>query len=60
MNIVIDSNILFAALLKDSKIRNIILNYEGYFIFPAYIFEELIEHKEELIKKSKLRTSRSR
>ena len=54
MNIVIDSNILFAALLKDSKVRNIILNYEGYFIFPAYIFEELTEHMEELIKKSKL------
>jgi len=41
MEIILDSNILFSALIKDSYIRQIILEYEGYFLFPTYIFEEL-------------------
>ncbi|MBD3261767.1 MAG: PIN domain-containing protein [Candidatus Altiarchaeales archaeon] len=54
MNIVIDSNILFSALIKDSTTRKIILEYEGYFFFPYYIFEELEKHKDEIQKKSGL------
>ncbi|MBI2208621.1 PIN domain nuclease [Candidatus Woesearchaeota archaeon] len=54
MKIILDSNILFSALIKDSKARRIILEYEGFFLFPQYIFEEMEEHIEELLKKSKL------
>ncbi|GEM_PF-2208744 len=54
MNIVIDSNVLFAALIKDSVTRRLILEYEGYFIFPMYIFEELGKHKGDIQKKSGL------
>lgn len=54
MKIIIDSNILFSALIKDSKTRRIILEYEGFFLFPQYIFEEMEEHIGELLKKSKL------
>jgi len=52
MNIIIDSNILFSALIKDSITRKIILEYDGFFLFPAFIFEEMEKHKEELFKKS--------
>jgi predicted nucleic acid-binding protein len=52
MNIVLDANILFSALIKDSTTRRMILEYDGPFLFPAYIFEELEKHKTELIRKS--------
>lgn len=54
MNIVIDSNILFSALIKDSITRKLILNYNGLFLFPEYIFEEIEEHKAELFEKSEM------
>ena len=52
MQIVLDSNILFSALIKDSVTRKIILEYDGFFLFPSFIFEELEKHKNELITKS--------
>ena len=54
MKIVIDSNILFSALIKDSKTRKIILEHEGFFLFPQYIFEEMEKHMGMLLKKSRL------
>ena len=55
MKIVIDSNILFSALIKDSITRRIILDYENQFLFPSYIFEEMEIHKTELLTKSKMK-----
>jgi len=52
MNIVIDSNILFSALIKNSKTRKIILEYDKFFLFPSFIFIEMQRHKNELLKKS--------
>ena len=52
MNIIIDSNVLFSALIKDSLTRKLILDYDGTFLFPSYIFEEYEKHKKELIKKT--------
>lgn len=52
MRIVIDSNVLFSALIRDSTTRKLILEYEGQFLFPSIIFEEMEKHKEELMKKS--------
>lgn len=54
MKIVLDSNILFSTLIKESKTRRIVLEYEGLFLFPQYIFEEMEEHMDELLQKSKL------
>ena len=54
MKVVIDSNILFSALIKDSKTRKIIIEHEGFFLFPQYIFEEMEKHIEMLLKKSRL------
>lgn len=53
MSIVIDSNILFSALIKDSVTRRLILEYRGFFLFPEFIFSEMEKHKEELLAKSK-------
>ena len=52
MNIIIDSNVLFSALIKNSWTRTTILNYNGFFLFPDFIFDEINKHKAELIKKS--------
>lgn len=52
MNVVIDSNVLFSALIKDSKTRRIILEYEEYFLFPSYIYYEVEKHKDEILEKS--------
>jgi predicted nucleic acid-binding protein len=54
LNIVIDSNILFSALIKDSLTRRMILDYKGTFLFPSYIFEEMEKHKRELQIKSRM------
>ncbi|MFO8015883.1 MAG: PIN domain-containing protein [Candidatus Woesearchaeota archaeon] len=52
MNIIIDSNILFSALIKDSITRKLIIEHKGFFLFPEFIFEEMEKHKDELLKKS--------
>lgn len=52
MNIVIDSNVLFSALIKNSLTRKMILLYTGKFLFPSFIFDELEKHKGELVEKS--------
>lgn len=54
MKIVLDSNILFSALIKDSITRRIILECDSIFLFPSFIFEEMEKHKKELLKKSKM------
>jgi predicted nucleic acid-binding protein len=55
MNIVLDSNILFSALIKDSLTRRLILEYEGNFLFPSFIFIEMERHKLDIVKKSGMR-----
>ena|SRR3989338_506709 len=52
MKIILDANVLFSALIKDSTTRKIILEYDGFFLFPLFIFEEMEKHKEELFSKS--------
>lgn len=52
MNIVIDSNILFSAMVRDSTTRKLLLEYDGLFLFPSFIFEEISKHKGLLLQKS--------
>ena len=54
MNIVLDTNVLIAALLKESKVREIVVNSYNTFIVPSLIFSEILKHKEELLIKSGL------
>ncbi len=57
MDIVIDSNILFSALIKDALTRKLILEYEGIFLFPSQIFIEFEKYKDELLIKSKMKVN---
>ncbi len=54
MKLVVDSNILFAALIRDSTARKIISHLEGEFFVISTNYEELEEHEDELIKKAKM------
>lgn len=53
--IILDSNILFSALIKDSITRKIILNYNGFFYMPSFVFDEINKHKKEIFQKSGLK-----
>ncbi|HJX05868.1 MAG TPA: PIN domain-containing protein [Candidatus Nanoarchaeia archaeon] len=52
MRIVIDSNVLFSALISDSTTRKMILDYDCLFLFPEFIFDEMNKHKAVLFEKS--------
>lgn len=54
MKLVLDSNIIFSALIKKSTTRNIILSDVFELHAPEYIFNEITKHKELLLKKSKM------
>jgi predicted nucleic acid-binding protein len=54
MNLVIDTNIFMSALIKEGKTREIIFNTDYQLLFPEFEFEEIFDHKEEILKKSKL------
>lgn len=54
MNIIIDSNILFSALIKDSLTRCLILEYDGYFLCPSKTIQEFKKYYDTIIHKSKL------
>ncbi len=54
MKLVLDSNIVFSALIKKSTTRNIILSDVFELHAPEYIFNEITKHKELLLKKSKM------
>lgn len=51
MKFVIDSNRVFAALLKDSTIRGILFDETFEFIAPEYIYTEINRYKETIKKK---------
>ncbi|MBS3168408.1 PIN domain-containing protein [Candidatus Woesearchaeota archaeon] len=53
MIIILDSNILFAALIKDSTIRSIIYRLDDL-VMPEVILDAIRRYKHELILKSKL------
>ncbi len=54
MDIVVDTNIIISALLKDSKIREIIVSSKDKLLVPEITFQEIEDHRNELIEKSGL------
>lgn len=54
MKLVLDSNIIFSALIKKSTTRTIILSDIFDLYAPEYIFSAIMEHKEIILKKSKM------
>jgi len=53
MRLVVDSNILFAALIRDSAVRHLFLHIDAELFLLNLNFEEVNEHKHELIRKSR-------
>lgn len=58
MKLVIDSNIIFAALIRDSSTRKIIKDLTADFFVISHNFIELQKYKEEIIRKSGLTEAR--
>ena len=54
MKIIVDSNRVIAALLKDSTTREILYNVLFEFIAPEFVKEEISKYKSEFIKKAKI------
>lgn len=57
MKIIIDTNIFFSGLIKDSTTRKILFHPEYEFYIPDFFLFELKKYKEYLIKKTKLNKS---
>lgn len=54
MIIVLDTNVFISAIVKDSTTRRLIVESKQILLFPENIFQEIREHKEEILKKSGL------
>lgn len=52
MKLIIDTNILISALIKDSLTRNLIINKQLDLIVPAYSFGEINKYKNDICKRS--------
>ena len=52
MDLVVDANILFSALIRDSFTYNLLFSGSFHLFTPEYIFTELEKHKEEILKKT--------
>ncbi|PIN85544.1 MAG: hypothetical protein COV47_01565 [Candidatus Diapherotrites archaeon CG11_big_fil_rev_8_21_14_0_20_37_9] len=54
MKLVIDANIFFSAVIKDSGTRKLIVDRRLVLYAPKYLILEFFKYKYELLKKSKL------
>src|SRR3972149_4165854 len=54
MNIVIDTNVIISALIKDGFVRNLITQLNQNLLIPEFEFMEIENHKEEILEKSGL------
>ncbi len=54
MRLVLDTNILISALIRDSITREILVHPEMEYLVPEFALEEIEDHKEELLQKSSL------
>lgn len=52
MNLVVDANIIFSALIKEGKSAEILLDFSHNFFVPEYVFEEFERHKDEILAKT--------
>ena len=52
MDLVIDANVLFSALIKDNFAYNLLFSGSFHLFTPEYIFTELEKHKEEILRKN--------
>ncbi|MHC1590663.1 MAG: PIN domain-containing protein [Candidatus Helarchaeales archaeon] len=52
MKLVVDANILFAALIKKSKTAELILNEKISLFAPEFLFDEFMKYQEYIIEKT--------
>lgn len=52
MKVVVDTNILISALIKDSTARKLIVESNWKFYYPETSFHEIRKHKSLVLKKS--------
>ena len=52
--LVIDTNVIISALIKDGLIRKILTNSNVNFIFPEYGLNEIYSYKSEIINKANI------
>jgi predicted nucleic acid-binding protein len=52
MDIVVDANVIFAALIKDSFSYSLLFSDRFHLFTPEYVFTEFEEHKDEILKKT--------
>lgn len=56
MDLVVDANVIFAALIKDSFSYSLLFSDKFHLFAPEYVFTELGNHKAEILEKTE-RTS---
>lgn len=54
MRLVLDTNILVAALIKNSLTREILVHLEMEYIVSEFVFQEIELNKQEILQKSRL------
>lgn len=52
MDLVVDANVIFAALIKEGTSYELLFEEQFNFSTPDYILSEFEEHKEEILKKT--------
>ncbi|MDG6224727.1 MAG: PIN domain-containing protein [Candidatus Thermoplasmatota archaeon] len=52
MDLVLDANVLFAALIKDNVTAELMFKDTIHLFAPEYLLDEFAEHKEEIIDKT--------
>lgn len=55
MRLVLDTNILIAALIKDSITRRILLLPDLTFLLPAFALDELAKHRAKIVRAAQLK-----
>ncbi|MFO8052177.1 MAG: PIN domain-containing protein [Thermoplasmatota archaeon] len=53
MDLVVDANVLFAALIKDNKTAELLFKDIFHLYAPEFLLEEFEKHEDEIIDKSK-------
>lgn len=52
MDLVVDANIIFAALIKDGNTIELLLEPNLHLFVPEFLFSEISKHKKELMEKT--------
>ncbi len=56
MDVVVDANVIFAALIKEGYSHNLLFNDRLHIFTPEYVFTEFEKHKEEILEKTERTT----